>query len=100
MDTEEIKGFVDMSQALAKVLENPDVLRFMEVAAQLKGNMPSVMPQRTDSLVYPAEVRSILRISNSTLQQYCKQGLLTPMYTPPKGRAKYWLSQVLAIPQP
>lgn len=100
MNTEEIKGLVALSQELAQALKNPDVLRFMELAVQLKGDMPSVMPQRTDSLVYPGEVRQILRISNSTLQQYCKVGLLTPVHTPPRGKAKYWLSQVLAIPQP
>ncbi len=100
MDTEEIKGLVTLSQELASAVKNPDVLRFMELAVQLKDNMPSVMPQRTDRLVYPNEVRDILRISNSTLQQYCKIGLLTPVRTPPRGKRKYWLSQVMEIPQP
>ena len=68
-----------------------------ELAAQMGSTFSEIIPKRTDSLVFPSEVRSILRISNSTLKQYCREGRLTPVLTPPRGKTKFWLSQVLAI---
>ena len=98
MDIEALDQMVTKGRELQYILKNKDVLRFMELAVQM-GESFSVMPERTDSLVFPNEVRRILRISNSTLSQYCKEGRLTPVLTPPRGKTKFWLSQVLAIPE-
>lgn len=95
---ETLDQLVDKSKKLSDLLQSSEVLRFMELVVQTGENF-SVIPARADSLVFPNEVRSILRISNSTLKDYCTQGLWTPVFTPPKGKTKFWLSQVLAIPE-
>ena len=99
INVEGLDQLVQKGQELSTILKNQDVLRFMELAAQMGSTFSEIIPKRTDSLVFPSEVRSILRISNSTLKQYCREGRLTPVLTPPRGKTKFWLSQVLAIPE-
>lgn len=99
INVEGLDQLVRKGQELSNILKNQDVLGFMELAAQMGSTFSEIIPKRTDSLVFPSEVRSILRISNSTLKQYCREGRLTPVLTPPRGKTKFWLSQVLAIPE-
>lgn len=97
IDAEVLDRMVEKGRELKELLANKDILRYMELLASMDGQV-SVVPTRSDSLVYPSEVRKILRISSSTLKEYCDKGILTAYHTPPKGRTKFWLSQVLAIP--
>lgn len=97
IDAEALDHMVEKGRELKELLANKDILRFMELMASMDGQV-SVVPAKTDTLVYPREVRRILRISSSTLKEYCEQGILTAYHTPPKGRTKFWLSEVLAIP--
>ena len=97
IDAEVLDRMVEKGRELKELLANKDILRYMELLASMGGQV-SVVPTRSDSLVYPSEVRKILRISNATLKEYCQQGILTAYHTPPKGRTKFWLSEVLAIP--
>lgn len=97
IDADVLDRMVEKGRELKELLANKDILRFMELMASMDGQV-SVVPVRSDTLLYPSEVRRMLRISNSTLKEYCNQGLLTAYHTPPKGKTKFWLSQVLAIP--
>ena len=97
IDADVLDRMVEKGRELKELLANKDILRFMELMASMDGQV-SVVPLRSDTLLYPSEVRRLLRISNSTLKEYCNQGLLTAYHKPPKGKTKFWLSQVLAIP--
>ncbi|WP_405757819.1 hypothetical protein [Anaerovibrio slackiae] len=97
IDAEALDHMVEKGRELKELLANKDILRFMELMASMNGQV-SVVPTRSDTLLYPSEVRKMLRISSSTLKEYCDKGILTAYHTPPKGRTKFWLSEVLAIP--
>ena len=97
IDADVLDRMVEKGRELKELLANKDILRFMELMASMDGQV-SVVPTRSDTLLYPSEVCKMLRISNSTLKEYCDKGVLTAYRTPPKGRTKFWLSQVLAIP--
>lgn len=97
IDAEALDHMVEKGRELKELLSDKSVLRFMELMASMDGQV-SVIPTRSDTLLYPSEVRKMLRISSSTLKEYCDKGILTAYHTPPKGRTKFWLSEVLAIP--
>lgn len=97
IDAEALDHMVEKGRELKELLSDKSVLRFMELMASMDGQV-SVVPVKSDTLLYPSEVRKMLRISNSTLKEYCDKGVLTAYHTPPKGRTKFWLSEVLAIP--
>lgn len=97
IDAEALDHMVEKGRELKELLSDKSVLRFMELMASMDGQV-SVVPTRSDTLLYPSEVRKMLRISSSTLKEYCDKGILTAYHTPPKGRTKFWLSEVLAIP--
>lgn len=97
IDAEALDHMVEKGRELKELLSDRSVLRFMELMASMDGQV-SVVPVKSDTLLYPSEVRKMLRISSSTLKEYCDKGILTAYHTPPKGRTKFWLSEVLAIP--
>lgn len=97
IDAEALDHMVEKGRELKELLSDRSVLRFMELMASMDGQV-SVVPVKSDTLLYPSEVRKMLRISNSTLKEYCDKGVLTAYHTPPKGRTKFWLSEVMAIP--
>ena len=97
IDAEALDHMVEKGRELKELLSDRSVLRFMELMASMDGQV-SVVPVKSDTLLYPSEVRKMLRISSSTLKEYCDKGILTAYRTPPKGRTKFWLSEVLAIP--
>lgn len=97
IDAEALDHMVEKGRELKELLSDKSVLRFMELMASMDGQV-SVVPVKSDTLLYPSEVRKMLRISSSTLKEYCDKGILTAYHTPPKGRTKFWLSEVLAIP--
>lgn len=97
IDAEALDHMVEKGRELKELLSDKSVLRFMELMASMDGQV-SVVPVKSDTLLYPSEVRKMLRISSSTLKEYCDKGILTAYHTPPNGRTKFWLSEVLAIP--
>ena len=99
LNLETLEALVSKGQQLKSLLtEEPNLLKFLEL---LKGTEPNqlVMPPKADRLVGPKEVLGILRISPGRLEEYVKSGKLTAYYTPPASGRKFWLSDVMAIPQ-
>lgn len=52
-----------------------------------------------DRLLFSGEVRKLLRIGNTALTRYVKEGILHPVYTPGQGKRKFWLSEVRNVPK-
>lgn len=85
-------------QLQALLTQNPEMLTFLQLLKDTDTEH-IVVPVKADRLIYPGEAREILRVSETTLNQYVDQGLLKSYRTPPKGKRKFWLSEVMAIPQ-
>ncbi len=99
LNLETLEALVSKGQQLKSLLtEEPDILRFMELLSNNDGSQ-WVIPTKIDRLVGPKEVLRILRISTARLEEYVKSGRLTAYYTPPASGRKFWLSEVMAIPQ-
>ena len=99
LNLETLEALVSKGQQLKSLFtEEPDLLKFLEL---LKSTDESrlVMPPKADRLIGPKEVLGILRISPGRLEDYVKSGRLTAYYTPPASGRKFWLSEVMAIPQ-
>lgn len=98
MDTIELKEILMLAERLQKILEDsPEILKFMELSHE-RGTDPVVLPVKQDKLIGSKEAREILKVGPNILLEYEKRKLLTPLYTI-KSDKKYWLSQIMALPQ-
>ena len=99
LNLETLETLLNKGRQLKSLLtEEPDLLKFLELLKGIDGNQ-LVIPTKADRLVGPKEVLNILRISPSRLEEYVKSGRLTAYYTPPSSGRKFWLSEVMTIPQ-
>lgn len=97
MQLEEMSTLLEHVNQLAALLENPNVLRYMELAVKM-GKTPNVVPEAVDRLIFMGEAASILKVSNASICKWERQGLLTAYYTPGSKLKRYWLSDVMALP--
>lgn len=98
IDTELLDALLVKASQLKELLSaNPDLVPFLQLLKDT-GKETLELPVRKDRLVGPVEVRKILKISTARMEQYCKSGVLTAYYTPPKSDRKFWLSEVMSIP--
>ena len=68
---------------------------FLELVRQLDGKDFTVP---TDRLIRAHEAAKILGVGQSTIGQFVKTGLLTPLYVNSDQR-RFWLSEVMKLPR-
>ena len=88
IDTELLDALLVKASQLKELLSaNPDLVPFLQLLKDT-GKETLELPVRKDRL----------KISTARMEQYCKSGVLTAYYTPPKSDRKFWLSEVMSIP--
>lgn len=90
---------IDSLESLKKVVsESPEVLECLKLLKECRSEVV-ITPVKADKLIGQKEVSEILGVSANRVGDYVKKGLLTAYYTPPASHRKFWLSEVMKLPQ-
>lgn len=92
LDLAALQRFTAQAQKLQAIVA--DLQPFLTLIKELDGKM--FIPD--DRLIRTNEAAQILGVSKSTIGEFVKAGLLTPLYVNSDQR-KFWLSQVKALPR-
>lgn len=96
MELGELAENIERLQKL--ISETPEIITMLQLLKETKTEH-LVLPQKGDKLIGTSEALDILKVSDSTFRSYWQRGLLRVMYTPDSNKRKFWLSEVMAIPQ-
>lgn len=92
LDFDALQRFTAQARELQAIVA--DLQPFLETIKELDGK--PFIP--ADRLIRTSEAAQILGVSKSTIGEFVKAGLLTPLYVNSDQR-KFWLSQVKALPR-
>lgn len=99
MDSSIFTQVADAVESLQKVInEAPEVIECLKLMQGCKSETV-LIPVRADKLIGQKEASKILGVSANRIGEYVKDGLLTAYYTPPASSRKFWLSEVMNLPQ-
>ena len=94
---ENINALIDKGRELKNLLTGtPEILEFLRIAESFNEEK-NILPLSSDKLVRTGEAAKILCVSKGMIQQYVKEGILTPLYTAGSGHKRFWLSEVKAV---
>jgi hypothetical protein len=92
VDIGDIQQLLTAAKKLKKLLqESPEVMAFAEA---IKDSRDPVLVLENDRLIRAGEAAEILCCSKNCIGTYCRDGLLTPYYTPGSTKRKFRLSEV------
>lgn len=95
---EQLDALVKRGRELQRLLiENPEVLEFLRIVQELK-EIP-VMTEKADRLIELSEAARILDTNTGTVGKYVRTGKLTAYKTIGSNHRKFWLSEVMALPE-
>lgn len=89
--------FLERMVKLKELLTAPEIANFLKLLAENKNEL--VIPIKQDKLIGTSQAAEVLGVAENSIGEYVKNGLLTPLYTPPASHRKFWLSDVMAIPR-
>lgn len=92
LDLDALQRFTQQARQLQAIVA--DLQPFLDTLKELDGR--TFIP--ADRLIRSSEAAQILGVSKSTIGEFVKAGLLTPLYVNSDQR-KFWLSQVKALPR-
>ena len=92
LDLDALQRFTEQARRLQTIAA--DLQPFLEPVKELDGK--NFAP--ADRLIRAGEAAQILGVSKSTIGEFCRAGLLTPLYVNSEQK-KFWLSQVKALPR-
>ena len=92
LDLDALQRFTEQARRLQSIAA--DLQPFLELVKELDGK--NFAP--ADRLIRAGEAAQILGVSKSAIGEFCKAGLLTPLYVNSEQK-KFWLSQVRALPR-
>ena len=92
LDFDALQRFTQQARELQAIVA--DLQPFLDTIKELDGK--TFIP--ADRLIRANEAAQILGVSKSTISEFVKAGLLTPLYVNSDQR-KFWLSQVKALPR-
>lgn len=99
IDVSSFDSLLEKASKLQNILhENPDVVTFLQLLKETRVEQ-MVMPAKVDKLIGTKQAAEILGVAENRIGEYVRDGLLTPLYTPPVSHRKFWLSEVMAIPK-
>ena len=92
LDLTALTKFTTQAQKLQTIVN--ELKPFLELVKELDGK--AILP--ADRLIRAGEAAHMLGVSKSTVSEFCKAGLLTPLYVN-SDQKRFWLSQVKALPR-
>lgn len=92
LDIEALQRFTRQAQKLQDIAR--EVMPFIEAINALDGK--DFIP--LDRLIRAGEAAQMLGVNTSTIGEFVKAGLLTPLYVNSDQR-RFWLSEVKALPR-
>lgn len=99
MTVSDIEAMVEKGKELQKLLqETPGIIRFMELMKEL-GDSAAILPAKADRLIRAGEAAQILGVDKNTIYRFAKEGRLTVLYTAGSNQKKFWLSDIIRLPE-
>ena len=94
LDLEALRKFTAQAQKLQAIAR--DILPLIEAVKSLDGK--AILPTPADRLIHASEAAQILGVGKSSIGEFVRAGLLTPLYVNSDQR-RFWLSEVKALPR-
>ena len=94
LDLEALRKFTAQAQKLQAIAR--DILPLIEAVKSLDGK--AILPTPADRLIRASEAAHILGVGKSSIGEFVRAGLLTPLYVNSDQR-RFWLSEVKALPR-
>lgn len=92
LDLAALQKFTAQAQKLQAIAR--DLQPFLELVRELDGK--TILP--ADRLIRASEAAQILGVGKSSIGEFVRAGLLTPLYVNSDQR-RFWLSEVKALPR-
>ena len=94
LDLDALEKFTRQAQKLQAIAA--ELKPFLELVRELDGKELTTMP--ADRLIRVSDAAEILGVGASTIGEFVKAGLLTPLYVNSEQR-RFWLSEVMKVPR-